>query len=471
MHGPHEVRLARAVPDRVANLGQQARQRPVGDERPRPELLVDRVLRERLRPVLEQQLQELERLGLEVHLVAPDEELPGLRIEHTVPEANAHEPPRKASGAASRGQSPTRISSLAMALSKSCGILIERSKTSGAFIGHLAEAGSAGTGLAEQTEAVMRFRWWVAFLTLLFCLIVSTSVSRAGSNTWTGGSPSGAAASFDNPTLVATSGSDPYLVYAAYDSGLYRSADGGRTWALLASFESITALEVSRAMPSTLYLGARARPDTFAGVFKSVDGGVTWNQTLDQTDHVVVNGFATSPKDSSTVLAYTSPNGRTRSVLFTSRDGGDTWEEAGEFTPACESCWGEYTVAVAALILDRKEATTVYAVGSESYFGYGAQYGFFRRSDDDGATWTDRSTGLGFGEVRAIAIDPIDPDTMLIGLTENPTPIFRSFDGGVTWKSSPARLTRRHGGDKPGDGSSRPAHRLRRNHVRRLSDP
>jgi hypothetical protein len=51
---------------------------------------VDPLLGKGLGAAFEEKLEKLKRLGLEMHLFAPDEKLPGLRIEHPVPEANAH---------------------------------------------------------------------------------------------------------------------------------------------------------------------------------------------------------------------------------------------------------------------------------------------------------------------------------------------------------------------------------------------
>lgn len=278
---------------------------------------------------------------------------------------------------------------------------------------------------------VRRFTQLGSLLTLLYCLLVSPTLLQAGTNTWTGGSPSGAG--LQNPTLVAAAGSDPYLVYAAYDSDLYRSTDGGRTWALIASFDSITALEVHRSSPSTLYLGARVRPDSFAGVFKSEDSGVTWRRTLGQESHVIVNGFATSAKNSSTVYAFTKGGANNSSRVFRSDSGGDTWNETNDpDTPDAD-----LTSAVAALILDPKEPTTVYAVGYDYDYGYAAGP-FFRKSDSGGASWADLSTGLGDGRIQAVVIDPIDPNRILVGLSDSATSsVFRSLNGGVIW--SPAQ--------------------------------
>ena len=57
-------------------------------------------------------------------------------------------------------------------------------------------------------------------------------------------------------TLIAAASSDPYLVYTAYGSDLYRSTDGGRSWLRVASFAEISSVFVSPVSSSTVYVGA-----------------------------------------------------------------------------------------------------------------------------------------------------------------------------------------------------------------------
>ena len=98
VHRPHEPRLARRVADRGADLGEKARQRAVGDERARPELFVDLLLRNHLGPLGEEKLQELKGLRLQVNGLPADGELSRPRIEHAVSEPNSHRPPGRKAG-------------------------------------------------------------------------------------------------------------------------------------------------------------------------------------------------------------------------------------------------------------------------------------------------------------------------------------------------------------------------------------
>ena len=90
----------------------------------------------------------------------------------------------------------------------------------------------------------------------------------------------------------------PSAVYAATQSGIYRSRDGGQNWAPVLQGWG-TAIAVSPQSPSTIYAGLSTNGFPF-GVFKSVDGGDTW------TDTGLIDGVLALAVSGSTVYAATN---------------------------------------------------------------------------------------------------------------------------------------------------------------------
>src|SRR6476661_6782419 len=93
MDGPDVERAPRLVPDHVAHFDEQTRQSAVRNEGSRPELLVDPTLRYGLWTVFEEELKELERLGLDVDRLTAEEQLARIRVQQAFAETDPHPPP------------------------------------------------------------------------------------------------------------------------------------------------------------------------------------------------------------------------------------------------------------------------------------------------------------------------------------------------------------------------------------------
>jgi len=100
--------MTRVVADRVADLREQARERPVRDEGSGPEPLVDLLLRNDARPVPNQEVQDLKSLGLEMDLRSADEQLARVRVENAIPEVESHRSPQKSRVSSRRRNDPAR---------------------------------------------------------------------------------------------------------------------------------------------------------------------------------------------------------------------------------------------------------------------------------------------------------------------------------------------------------------------------
>jgi photosystem II stability/assembly factor-like uncharacterized protein len=226
--------------------------------------------------------------------------------------------------------------------------------------------------------------------------------------------------------------------------GLYKSTDGGRTWEHLGlrDGQQIGAILVDPKNPDRLYvavLGHPYGPNAERGVFRSTDGGRTFEKVLYKDENTGAIGLAFDPKDSRIIYATLwaarqGPweNGSWQgpgSGLFKSTDGGTTWRQLTKGLPTVEQKLGRIGLAVAP-----SDSRRLYANVDAP------QLGGIYRSDDAGESWQRvndevRVWGRGsdFAEVK---VDPRDPDVVYSANTST----YRSVDGGHTfhaWKGAP----------------------------------
>ncbi|MEO1574226.1 MAG: hypothetical protein AAFU65_04620, partial [Pseudomonadota bacterium] len=195
--------------------------------------------------------------------------------------------------------------------------------------------------------------------------------------------------------------------------GVYRSTDGGEKWQNmgLENSDHVAELLVHPDNSDVVYvctLGHLWAAGGDRGVFRTTDGGATWENILHIDDATSCSDLAMTP-DGGTLYAglwqvrrYPDffESGGATSGLYRSTDGGDTWQELTEGLPATDM--GRISVAVAP-----SEPTRVYAVvESENTALY--------RSDDGGESWEAKDDSgnvqmrpFYFGE---LAVDPTDPD-------------------------------------------------------------
>ncbi|MDQ3920243.1 MAG: glycoside hydrolase [Acidobacteriota bacterium] len=264
----------------------------------------------------------------------------------------------------------------------------------------------------------------------------------------------------DQPTgsvgALAVAPSQPDTIYVGSGEGLqrpdlsvgdgiYKSTDGGRTWEHLGlrDGQQIGAILVDPKNADRLFvavLGHPYGPNAERGVYRSTDGGRTFEKVLYKDENTGAIGLAFDPKNSKTVYATLwaarqGPweNGQWQgpgSGLFKSTDGGSTWKQLTKGLPTIEQGLGRIGIAVAP-----SDPKRLYAnVDAQPQFG-----GVYR-SDDAGESWQRvndevRVWGRGsdFAEVK---VDPRDPDIVYSANTST----YRSTDGGHTyhaWKGAP----------------------------------
>ena len=247
---------------------------------------------------------------------------------------------------------------------------------------------------------------------------------------------------------VAVSESNPDVVYIGMGEpelrgnimqgdGIYKSADAGRTWKNvgLGETQAISRIRINPTNPDIVYVSALGHPygkNTERGVFRSKDGGVTWDKILYRDDHSGAVDLVLDPHNPNVLFAaiwdvnrtpWSLTSGGPGSGFFKSTDGGDRWTEITRNPGLPAGIIGKIGVAVSG-----GDSNRVYAMVEN-------EKGGLYVSDDAGATWklinedrTMRQRAFYYSRVYA---DPKAKDTVYVLNTS----MFRSTDGGKTFRN------------------------------------
>ncbi|MGY8799641.1 MAG: glycosyl hydrolase [Longimicrobiales bacterium] len=244
---------------------------------------------------------------------------------------------------------------------------------------------------------------------------------------------------------------DPDVVYVGMGEGQFRGTmssgdgayatrDGGETWSFIGLASStgqtmIPRMRVDPANCDVVYaavLGDPYGPNEERGVFRSTDGGSTWERVLFVSELAGASDLAMDPADPNTMYAtiwdvHRPPwGGRTSgtSGVFKSTNGGDSWTDLTRNPGMPDTIIGKVGISVSGA-----DSNRLYAVIEAA-----PDHGGVFRSDNAGATWR-RTNGNNALFHRAeyytrITADTQDPDRLYV-LNKN---FFRSDDGGETFQ-------------------------------------
>lgn len=219
--------------------------------------------------------------------------------------------------------------------------------------------------------------------------------------------------------------------------GVYKSTDAGDTWqpAGLAETHSISKIVVSPKDPNVVYASSMGHvfvPDPNRGVFKSTDGGKTWNKILFVDDKTGAIDLVMDPGHPDTLYAamwqgqrmpWGLISGGPGSGLYKTTDGGKNWTNL------------THNPGLPTDVIGRIGVTLVASHPNILYAIFQAHDGGVFRSDDAGKTWHLVNNEMKLRQrafyYMAVYADPKDPNTVYAPQVDA---VWASHDGGKTWK-------------------------------------
>ncbi|MDQ2742234.1 MAG: glycosyl hydrolase, partial [Chloroflexota bacterium] len=206
---------------------------------------------------------------------------------------------------------------------------------------------------------------------------------------------------------VAGDPADPETVYCGtFGQGLWRSDDAGTTWTALGG-EALY-LEVTAVAPGKDgVVWAGTEPST---IFRSDDRGATWREQRSLRELPSAPTWSFPPRPWTSHVRWIAPDPHLPERLFAgielggvmrSLDGGETWEDRPE-----EGLHDAHTLRVHRLAPDRV---------------FESAGGGFAESSDAGKSWEQHNEGLTRRYVWGLALDPGDPDVMVVSAAPGPT--------------------------------------------------
>ena len=218
---------------------------------------------------------------------------------------------------------------------------------------------------------------------------------------------------------------------SSYGDGVYKSVDGGATFEHmgLRTSQHVGRIVIHPENPDIVYVAAVGPlwgPGGDRGVFKTTDGGLTWEGVLTIDQHTGVTDLAMDPTNPDVLYAsalqrerraYSYIGGGPGSGIYKTVDGGATWNKLSRGLPTSD-------IGRIGLDISLSHPGTVYAVIE------GSEQGVYR-TDNGGRGWRKMSDIASipwyFGQIR---VDPQDPEVVYhLGV-----PLQRSTDGGANWE-------------------------------------
>jgi photosystem II stability/assembly factor-like uncharacterized protein len=231
---------------------------------------------------------------------------------------------------------------------------------------------------------------------------------------------------------AANSGMPPYVqsltidsknsqvLYAGIGGGyLYKSINGGTSWYALSNGlpaqMSCYTIVIDPTDSNIVYAG-----DNSSGIYKTTDGGASWNLSNTGLTHTDVLALAIDPTNNQTIYAGTD------SGLFKSINGGLTWIESDSGIPIPTGRL--FASSVQFLAIDPSNNMTIYAATNSGIF----------KSGNGGSSWSAINNGMTGMYARSIAIDPTNTQTVYVGTcydgdNKSTNGVFKSTDGGASW--------------------------------------
>jgi photosystem II stability/assembly factor-like uncharacterized protein len=238
----------------------------------------------------------------------------------------------------------------------------------------------------------------------------------------------------DPNTVWVGSGENNSQRSVAYGDGVYKSTDGGKSWANvgLKKSEHIARILVHPKNSDVVYVAAQGPlwgPGGDRGLYKTTDGGKTWDRVLNIDDDTGITDVVMDPRNPDVLVAasyqrrrhvWTLVNGGPGSGVHRTTDGGKTWKKITAGLPGVE-------LGRVGLAMSPSDPDTVYAQVEAA-----EKNGGIFRSTDNGKSWEKRNPFDSQAQYFCTpAVDPVNKDRLYLMHVFNQV----SDDGGATLKS------------------------------------
>lgn len=217
-------------------------------------------------------------------------------------------------------------------------------------------------------------------------------------------------------------------------AGIFKSDDAGKTfkhvWKQVGQIGTMAVHPQNADIAFAAVLGHAFGPNPQRGVYRTKDGGKTWNRVLFKSDKAGCSDVAIDPNNPRVIFAgfwetvrhpWELVSGGPDSDLYVSRDGGDTWTSIKKNDGLPKGLWGKVGVAVCPSASER-----IYAIIEN-------EHGGLFRSDDGGKTWSLASGDRTFRQrawyYSTITVHPTNADVLFLPNV----PLLKSIDGGKSF--------------------------------------
>jgi photosystem II stability/assembly factor-like uncharacterized protein len=238
-----------------------------------------------------------------------------------------------------------------------------------------------------------------------------------------------------NPNVVwAGTGENNHQRALGYGDGVYKTTDGGKTWKNMGLKESrqIGMIAIDPRNTDIVFVAAEGSvwgPGGDRGLYKTIDGGKTWEKVLNISEHTGVNNVLIHPSNPDIMFAtseqrrrhvHTKIGGGPESAIYKSEDGGKNWRKLESGIPGVDK--GGMGIAISPV-----DPNIVYAIIEAAMDNSG-----FYRSTDMGESWEKMSDHHDAGQYyNEIYCDPVNANKVY----STETVSAYTEDGGKTWQS------------------------------------
>jgi photosystem II stability/assembly factor-like uncharacterized protein len=244
-------------------------------------------------------------------------------------------------------------------------------------------------------------------------------------------------------TAVCGVSGNPLRYYLGTTGGLWRTDDAGQTWANCSdgyfASSSIGAIAVAPSDPNVIYVGTGEHSvrgvmtSAGDGVYRSTDGGKSWTHLgLANSKHIARIQVHPSDPDYAYVAVQGAVHGPTTlRGVYRTQDGGKTWERL---------LFIDETTGAAELVMDPTNPRILYAATWDHLrlpwqIRSGGSGSGLWKSTDGGNNWFKLERGLPAKMGKAgITVSPVDPNRLYANIEAERGGVYRSDDAGVTWQ-------------------------------------